>query len=159
MQVQQILDKMIALSRRKFEELTALKNLSEKQIKAFHEQQLDNVEILLDKKDEIINYIRKLDDVFLRVYDTLKEKLGIDSVDMISGVYADKGKELKDLISKITEVVEHVIQLEQNNYGIAVNLQKHLGDKIKEINAGKKATTAYNIKPVNSPSYFIDKKK
>lgn len=159
MQVQQIVNQMIALSGKKYEELSALKELSEKQAKAFLDQDLDAVENVLNKKDEIIHYVRKLDDAFLRAYDTLKEELGIENLNMISDVQVEGGKELKDIIKKITGIVESIIQLEQDSYGNASKIKNKLGEKIKEINAGKKMTTAYNIKPIRTPSYFIDKKK
>ena len=37
-----------------------------------------------EQKDMIAWYIQKLDDAFLRAYDTLKEELGIESLDMLS---------------------------------------------------------------------------
>lgn len=158
MQVQQIIDQMIALSKKKYEELIILKNLSLMQEKAFSEQQLDDVEKILNKKDMIIQYIQKLDDAFLRAYDTLKEELGIESLDMLSEIHFDGGKELKGIIGEITEIIESIIQLEKASIGSASKIQKSIGDKIKEINAGKRMTTAYNTKPVKAPSYFIDKK-
>lgn len=159
MQVQQIINQMIALSAKKYEELLILKELSEKQAKAFAEKDLDIVDKLLNKKDEIIQYIRKLDDAFLRAYDTLKEDMGIKSLDIISDLKITGGKDLQDLIKKITEVVESIIKLEQGSYGDAAKLQSNISGKIKEINAGKKMTSAYSIKPLRTPSYFIDKKK
>lgn len=159
MQVQLIMDQMIVLSAKKYEELLILKKLSEKQVKAFAEKDLDIVDGILNKKDEIIQYIRKLDDAFLRAYDTLKEELGIKSLDMISDLRIERGKELQDLIKKITTVVETVIKIEQGSISDASKLHNSLGGKIKEINAGKKMTSAYNVKPLRTPSYFIDKKK
>jgi hypothetical protein len=159
MQVQQIINQMIALSAKKYEELAVLKNLSEKQLASFGEQKLDAVEYLLNEKDKIIHYIRKLDDAFLRAYDTLKEELRIESLDMISDMQVEGVKELKDLIRKITEIIESVISLERNSYGNASKIKNTISEKIKEINAGKKMTNAYNVKPLRTPSYFIDKKK
>ncbi|NLY19121.1 MAG: flagellar biosynthesis protein FlgN, partial [Clostridiaceae bacterium] len=113
MQVQQITGQMIVLSQKKYEELLILKELSEKQAKAFAEKNLDIIDDLLNKKDEIIKYIQKLDDAFLRAYNTLKEELGINSLDMISKLQIKKGKDLQDLIKKITTVVESIIEIEK----------------------------------------------
>jgi len=159
MQVQQITGQMIVLSQKKYEELLILKELSEKQAKAFAEKNLDIIDDLLNKKDEIIKYIQKLDDAFLRAYNTLKEELGINSLDMISKLQIKKGKDLQDLIKKITTVVESIIEIEKGSYDNASKLHNDLGGKIKEINAGRKITSAYSIKPLRTPSYFIDKKK
>lgn len=159
MQEQQLLNQMIALSRKKLEMLQDLQRLSEKQNKAFQEKALDDIENLLNRKDEIIEYIQKLDNAFLSVSENIKEQLGIQSLEELSETGLDGRVELKELIREITSTVEEVIQLEKDSYSSASDMKEELGDKIKGVNTGKKITTAYTIKPTSSPSYFFDKKK
>ncbi|NLO39466.1 MAG: flagellar biosynthesis protein FlgN [Ruminiclostridium sp.] len=159
MQEQQLMNQMIALSQKKLELLKDLKRLSEKQNQAFKDKELDEIENLLNKKDEIIEYVQKLDDAFLNVSENLKQQLGIQDLEALSETTLDGKLALKELISEITGVVELIIQLEQDSYGKATDMKDELGDKIKGVNSGKKITSAYSIKPTSSPSYFFDKKK
>lgn len=159
MQEQQIINQMIALSGKKRDMLIKLKELSEKQYSAFRDKTLDGMEKILNRKDEIIQYIRKLDDAFLMAYENLKEILGIQNLDGLAETTLNGRKELKDLIGEITALVESIIQLEKDGYENAVVLKKELGNKIKGVSAGKKMATAYTIKPTAAPSYFFDKKK
>lgn len=159
MQEQQILIQMIALSRKKLEMLTDLKVLSEKQNKAFRDKAMDDIEKILNKKDESIAYIQKLDDAFLSTSEAIKKQLGIENLSALSQTNLKGKKELKSLIEEINEMVEAIIRLDQESYDSASMLKNEVGEKIKGVNAGKKVATAYTVKPSNSPSYFFDKKK
>jgi len=159
MHTQDLINQMIALSGKKLDMLKQLKELSERQNEAFRQQKLDEVEEILNKKDEIINYVRKLDDAFLKVSDALKRILGIDSLTQLQNVDINGSRELKELIDKITSLVEDIISIEKQGYDNAEKLQTEFTREIKNINAGKKITNAYSAKPLSNPSYFIDKKK
>ncbi len=159
MQEQQLLNQMIALSQKKLELIEKLRTLSEKQNQAFHDKALDGIENILSQKDEVIGYIHKLDDAFLSVSENLKEMLGINSLEALSGTSLDGRQQLKEVINEITRVIETIISLEQHSYQNASEMKSELGDKIKGVNAGKKVATAYTVKPASSPSYFFDKKK
>ena len=138
MQEQQILNQMIALSEKKLEMLTKLKEYSEKQNRAFQEQNLDSVENILNKKDEIIQYVRKLDDAFLMASDNLKELLEITSLEDLSKTSLIGRKELKILIEDITAMVESIIQLEKSSYENASGMKKEIAEKIKGVNTGRR---------------------
>lgn len=159
MQTQNILNQMISLAGKKLEMLRQLKKLSEKQGEAIKLHKLDDVEEILNKKDEIISYIGKLDDAFLKASDALKKLLGIDSLTQLENTRIEGCKELKELIDNITALVEDIINIEKLCYDNAQELQNEIGREIKNLNTGKKITNAYNTKPLNNPSYFFDKKK
>ena len=159
MQEQQALNQMVALSEKKLKMLTELKKLSEKQRKAFQDNNIADVDPILNKKNEIINYIRKLDDAFLKASGTLKEILGIEKLDDLSKFELAGQNELERLIADITGVVESIIKIEQDSYKSVSDMKNEISEKIKSVNAGKKAAKAYNIKPVENPSYFFDRKK
>ncbi len=159
MQEQQILDQMVALSQKKLEMLIKLRTLSEQQKEAFQNKKLHIVEEVLEKKDEIIRYINQLDEAFLKASDTLKKRMGIESLDALSNSALEGRKELKSLIQDITDCVESIIEIEKDCHGHASGMKKEIGNSIKNVNAGKRITKAYNIKSTGAPSYFFDKKK
>lgn len=159
MQEQQVLNQMVALSGKKLEMLYELKKLSEKQRQAFCDNDITTVEPILNKKDEIIGYIRKLDDAFLKASDSLKEMLGIERLDDLSKFKLAGRNELKRLIADITDIVESIIELEQDSHKNVSEMKNEISNRIKSVNAGKKAAKAYNIKPFGTPSYFFDRKK
>lgn len=159
MQQQLIVNQLIALSQKKLEMLKNIQALSEKQNKAFQDKALDDVEKILNKKDDVIAYIQKLDDAFLAASENIKEQQGIESLTALSETGLEGRDVLKSLIEEITGVVETIIRLEQEGYSSAAVFKNEVGEKIKDVNTGKKVTTAYSIKPTTSPSYFFDKKK
>jgi phosphate uptake regulator len=76
MQEQQVLNQMVALSGKKLEMLTELKKLSEQQRQAFQDNNIAAVEPILNKKDEIIRYVRQLDDAFFKGFGYVKGNAG-----------------------------------------------------------------------------------
>jgi phosphate uptake regulator len=159
MQEQQVLNQMVALSGKKLEMLTELKKLSEQQRQAFQDNNIAAVEPILNKKDEIIRYVRQLDDAFLKASGTLKEMLGIEKLDDLSKFELAGRNEIKRLIADITDTVESIIKIEQDSYKNVSEMKNEISNRIKSVNTGKKATKAYNIKPFENPSYFFDRKK
>jgi len=154
-----LLERMIKLSAEKLKLLKKLKEFSEKQSEAFRQQRLDEVEGILNKKDEIIGIIGKLDDAFLKDSESMKKILGIESLTQLENTGIEGCSKLKDLIGRITALVEEIINIERLGYENAVMLQSEYKSEIKNINTAKKVANAYNKKPLNAPSYFIDKKK
>jgi hypothetical protein len=159
MQQQQILNQMIALSQKKLEMLIELKKYSENQYEAFKSGDLDSVENILNKKDELIQYIQKLDDAFLMSSDNLKKLLGITTLEELSKTSLSGRDQLKKQIESITEIVDSIITLEKSSYENASVIKNELKDRIQNVYTGKKMTSAYHTKPVSNPAYFFDKKK
>ena len=159
MREQLALDQMVALSGKKLEMLSELKKLSVKQRQAFEDNNISAVEPILNKKDEIISYIRRLDDAFLKASGEIKEILGIDKLDDLSNFELAGRDELKRLIADITEMIESIIEIERDSHKHISGIKDEISNRIKSVNAGKKAAIAYNIKPYESPSYFFDRKK
>jgi len=154
-----IMEQMIKLSSEKLELLKQLKDLSEKQYDVLEQHRLDELEGILNRKDEIISIIKKLDDDFLKHSDTLKKLVGIESLTELEKTGIKGCRELKELIGKITSLVEDLIETEKRGYESAVMLQAEFKSEIKNINNARKVTKAYSLKPSSNPSYFIDKKK
>jgi methyl-accepting chemotaxis protein len=150
---------MIALSQKKLEMLIELKKYSENQYEAFKSGDLDSVENILNKKDELIQYIQKLDDAFLMSSDNLKKLLGITTLEELSKTSLSVRDQLKKQIESITEIVDSIITLEKSSYENASVIKNELKDRIKNVYTGKKMTSAYHTKPVSNPAYFFDKKK
>jgi hypothetical protein len=159
MQDQQILNQMIDLSQKKLEMLTELKQHSESQNEAIKQGDFDRIEKMLNKKEELIQSIQKLDSDFLLFSDNLKKLLGIKGLDELSSTTLEGRAQLKDHIEKITSVVESIIRIEQSGYENASAIRNELAERIKGVNAGRKMTSAYHAKPISNPSYFFDKKK
>ena len=100
MQKQDLINRMIEPSEKQLNKLLELKKLSERLKEAFELQQLDEVEKILNKKDEIISSIGKLDDAFLTASDALKKILGINSLTQLDKTDIDGSGKLKDPTKK-----------------------------------------------------------
>ena len=156
MQEQQVLNQMVALSGKKLEMLTELKKLSEKQRQAFQDNNIAAVEPILNKKDEIIRYVRQLDDAFLKASGTLKEMLGIEKLDDLSKFELAGRNEIKRLIADITDTVESIIKIEQDSHKNVSEMKNEISNRIKSVNDGLKSYQSVKINCRN-PSYFRPK--
>jgi phosphate uptake regulator len=149
MQEQQVLNQMVALSGKKLEMLTELKKLSEQQRQAFQDNNIAAVEPILNKKDEIIRYVRQLDDAFFKASGEIKEILGIEKLDDLSKFELAGRNELKRLIADITNVIESIIKIEQDSHKSASGIKNEISSRPcgKKAEAESTDTIPHSIKP------------
>lgn len=124
------------------------------------EDGLDELDKLIAGKQEKLDAMNKADEEFEFYFLRLKQKLGVQSLDELSGRNIRGFKELKAAVTQAVSTIQEITGLEKQNNDKAKELLDTFAEEIKKINQGKKITTAYNPGPVNKPdAYFIDKKK
>lgn len=153
------IERLREISDKKYKLMSELLVLTREQSFTINEEGLDELDKLIAQKQTIIDEMSALDEEFDICFRELKSMLNINSLDELQGSGIKGIKELQETISKIMEVVKETIDLEKENRDKVKSLLDAFGNEIKKLNQGKRASSAYNPGPIQSPSYFIDRKK
>jgi hypothetical protein len=133
--------------------------LTEAQSTTITEDGTEHLQQLIDKKQAVIDVINKLDDEFNVYFQRLKSSLNIKSLDELDAFSITEAGQLKKTTGEILGVITAISEIEKQNDIKCKKLLDQLGGEIRKFNQGKKVNTAYVPRPINIPSYFIDKKK
>ena len=154
------LQRLIEVSKKKYVLLKDIHKLTQVQTEVISGSDIEKLEELIKGKQGSIDSISKLDEEFGIYFKRLKQTLGVESLDEIKDIEIQGVKELRTVIGDIMTLLREISELEVNNNKSAKRLLEDIGDNIKKINAGHKANSIYNTAyNVETPSYFIDKKK
>lgn len=151
--------RLIDASHKKYKLLEDILRLTKEQSSVINEDGIDNLNRIIEEKQNNIDQIDKLDEEFNVYFQRLKSELKVNTLDEIQGTNIEGIKELKDCTKGIIDIIGEISKLEQENNSNAKNLLEDLGKEIKKLNQGKKVNTVYSAGPGQAPSYFIDKKK
>ncbi|MDR7856878.1 flagellar export chaperone FlgN [Tissierella sp.] len=151
------INKVILLSKDKKKLLTDLLKLTKKQKDLIDNDNLDDLGIVLEDKENIMNKVDIIDKDFLGLYNTIKSEEGIDSFDKIDVRKFDNVKTLKDIVEDVNNILNEISALDnENTRKMKSNIDKIKLD-IKQVKEGKKAYKGYNYE--SSVSMLIDEKK
>jgi|BioPla2DNA2_1021312.scaffolds.fasta_scaffold17150_4 predicted transcriptional regulator len=154
------IERLIDISSKKDGYLKELLHLTVAQSDVIKEEGLEELQKLINDKQRKIEEINKVDEDFNVYFTRLKQKLGISRLDEINNPGIKGVKELQEIIAQIMKNVEQISEIENQNVNRAKNLLNDFGSNIRRINEGRKVNTAYNnTSSLNTPSYYIDKKK
>lgn len=129
----------------------------------------NNSELLnnyIEKKQEKIDEINKLDKQFYSLYIKLKEDLNIDSIEHIDTKKYPDIKELKSRIENILKLTKEIDEIDRMNTKkvkeeldkVKENLKNIKNDK-KSLKNNARAYKGYNTKYNHAQGVFIDNKK
>lgn len=134
-------------------------SLTRDQETSIGEENIDGLEKLIDAKQEKIDAIDKLDEEFSVYFQRLKTVLKVDSLSELNASGIAGAKELKLTVSEVVEVISAIEVLEKKNNVSAKKLLDSIGGEVRKLNQGIKFNRAYIPAPMQTTSYFIDKKK
>ena len=167
MNAQTYVGRLTEVSKKKFallEQMLQSYLLQEEDLKAGNDTETEGApnrqEALVDKRQELIKAVDKLDEEFHVYTERLKQTLGIQSLDELSQFSVEGRQELKEVVARISSLLEELV----DRHHITA---QHLGEKVRSageknilIGRTKQASQAYQ--PGNSrqsSSVFFDRKK
>lgn len=157
---QNYLDRLKEISGKKHILLQDMYILTQAQTEAVNIEDVEKLDELIANKQLKIDEISKLDEEFGVYFRRLKQNLGVDSMEEVKGTEMEGIREFKSTINNIMKLMKEISEMENDNNMKAKKLLSSIGDEIRKINTGKKASSIYNSAPnMGSSSYFIDKKK
>lgn len=133
--------------------------LTEAQTTAIQAELLDELQKLIEEKQQRIEAIDKLDEEFGIYFERLKTTAKVKKLEELEVSAYPIAKQLKEGTLEIIVLVGKIQELEKVNSTKSKKLLEQIGLNINKINQGKKINNAYNPSPGDTSSYFVDKKK
>jgi len=150
---------MTELSQKKYALLKEMLMFTKGQTSAIADGNINNLQRLIENKQERIEQIDKLDDEFKTCFQRLKLVLKIDKLDELRETEIGGVKELQNVVGLITELIKEISEIEKKNSDELKKLMAATAVEIKKLNQGKTINNAYKRNQTMAPSYFIDKKR
>jgi len=129
------------------------------QAKAISEKNMEKMDMLYQKKGEIIQIIDRLDGAFLEQFETLKEETGISKLEELNVKQYPELAFLQKVVFKLTELSQRICDQEEKN---RLDLARHISEikmKLKQGRDTRRATSAYTKQQTTDGNLFIDHKK
>ncbi|MDF2841317.1 MAG: flgN [Clostridia bacterium] len=134
-------------------------DITVEQKKDIEENEADNIEALVQQKQQIIDKIDKLDEVFLAEYKLLKDELGIDSLELIDTDKHPEMKNVKEHIKSIMGMAHKIMELENSNKEKLDSIFQNVKNELRQIKTGRRSVKAYGSTPTYNDGVYIDRKK
>lgn len=155
--IEVVMEDLIEISKQKSGILDEIYFLTIDQSKVIVKEDIDGLNELIDKKQELIDDAKGLDTKFEKIVDELKEIYSVEKLEDIDICKVEVEK-LQVVIKAIINKVNLIRQLELDNSTLLRDMKDSIENKIKSIKMGKKAVSNYGYGKMQQPVYF-DKKQ
>lgn len=152
-----VVDNLISLAQNKYEQLRDVYLLTQEQTNAIEELDMETLSELIDKKQQKIDLIVTFDSQFEAITDDIKIVYNVKSLDELQ-VDSSNIESLKDVISKVTEILHQIVQIENLNREKMNNAKEQLERNMNKAQTGKVAIKQYGGFSSYADAFFIDKK-
>lgn len=132
-------------------------SLTDKQTYVIESEDIEGLNLLIDKKQENLDIIKQLDIQFEAVVSDLKTLYEIKSLDELE-FQCSRITVLKEIISRIMEILREICELEKKNKEKMLKARDELQEKIYSASKGKHAIEQYGNFNSYTDAYFIDRK-
>lgn len=157
---EQYIQKLIEISDKKLNIIKEILELTKIQSEIIDENSADKINRLIDLKQQQIDLIGELDQAFEVYYGRLKSVLGVQSIDEIDMAQFTEATQLKRIVTEISNTISQIQKLEIENKNKVQDVLDKLASEIRKVKSHKMVNNGYNIAgKLDTPSYFIDKKK
>lgn len=147
---------LIDKKRRLFDDIM---EITVEQKKDIEENEADNIEALVNRKQSVIDGIDEIDRTFSEGFSRLKEQLNINSLEELDFTKYPVLKSLKLKVAEIMSLAQKIMEIEESNREKLSSRLNALKKDMKQLNVGKKSIKAYQNPIINSDGIYIDKKK
>lgn len=140
----------------KYKLLQEILNFSRQQTAHIKQEEIDKLERLLESKQVRMKKIDSLDRKFIKAFERIKEEYGITD---IADLDADRGhlSQLKELTSKVSEILNKIYHLDEENQSLINGQHKNLKLRLKRIHQGKRTRRSYDTQS-QTGGVYLDKK-
>lgn len=156
----QYIQKLFALSTKKLDGLREIFKLTIKQSTVITEDSIEELQEIINLKQQQMDIIDEVDEAFEVYYSRLKSQLGVQSLEEVKMAELNGAAELKQIVTTIFDTTKQIQSLENENSKKVRDILNKLGNDIKQVNQAKVANNGYNIGgKMPQQSYYFDKKK
>ena len=153
-----VINKLISLSSNKYNLLADILVLTEKQTSVIDVNDIDGLNLLIDRKQECLDSIKQLDIQFEAIVSDLKVLYDVDKIDDLE-VHCVRVLELKQCINRVMNLVREICKVEDVNKEKILKSKDELEKKISNASRGRHAIKQYGNFSAKADAYFIDKSK
>lgn len=155
--LEEVVDKLIGLERQKYNVLLKVLEITKNQHNVILDFDVDKLNELIESRQKEIDSLEALDKEYSLSVEEIKSKYNVKALDELEFSSTTKSFELESITEGIKKALKELESYENENHKILEEQKKEFGDKIKQINQGKKAEKMYQTKGYIQP-VFYDKK-
>lgn len=160
MTADQYIQKLFELSTKKLDGLREILNLTTKQSAVITENSIEELQEIINLKQQQMDKIDEVDGAFEVYYARLKSILGVQSLEEIKMTELNGTAELKQIVTTIFTVTKQIQNLENENNNKVRDILTKLGTDIRQVNQSKIANNGYNVGgKIPQQSHYFDRKK
>ncbi|EMS70390.1 flagellar protein FlgN [Ruminiclostridium cellobioparum] len=160
MNADQYIQKLLELSDKKLNGLRKILKLTEEQSNVITEDNTEELQRIIELKQQQMDMIDELDQAFEVYYSRLKSLMGVQSLEELKMSELNGASELKQIVTSVYDIIKQIQKLEDLNNKKARDILDKLSSEIRQIKQAQKVNNGYNMGG-NLPqqSYYFDKKK
>ncbi|MPM83674.1 hypothetical protein SDC9_130743 [bioreactor metagenome] len=159
MDVMDMISKLQSLLEQKKTSMESIHKLTLAQKADIDKNQGENLSRFIDEKQKEIDMIEGIDQAFAEIYQLMKSKLKVDTLDSIDAESYPQLKIVKKITGEILDLAGDIMKLEEENKGRVSDLIDGIKRQLKTVKLGKKSLKAYETPNVNVGGVYIDRKK
>ncbi len=160
MNADQYIQKLFELSEKKLDGLRMILKLTQEQSNIITEENTEELQRIIDQKQQEMDAIDELDQAFEVYYSRLKSLLGIQSLEEIRISDLTGSAELKQIITSIYDITKKIQNLEAINNRMVRDILNRLSGEIRQVKQNQMVNNGYNIgNKLPQQSFYFDKKK
>ncbi len=153
----ELIEQLISISNRKLNLLNDMLKYTEEQKNAIDKEDIENIDLIINKKDKLIEEIDSLDLQFLTKFSQIKKENNIENIDELDIREYPNLKELKNVVKEISSTLMALFLLDKENNALMKKGLENVKSNLSKVKKGQKAYKGYT-KTVNN-SILIDEKK
>lgn len=150
---------LLSLLDKKRKLFDSIMEITMEQKKDLEENDANNIELLVNRKQSVIDDIDKIDSFFSERFGLLKKQLNVNDLEELDVAEYPVLKDLKLKVAEITALAQKIMAIEQVNKEKLTGKLNDLKKEMKQLSVGKKSIKAYENPIINSDGIYIDKKK
>jgi len=157
--VEKMMNDLVELLEGKIAALEKIHELTLKQKEDIKNNQGDNINGFIDKKQVEIDKINVIDEDFANTVKKLKLELDIESLEQVD---TDRFPQMKVIRVKIEEILNlgnDIMKLEEYNKDKIIEIINNIKKDLKAVNLGRKFVKAYEKPNIDVGGIYIDRKK
>lgn len=155
MELNSVVNDLIDITREKCQYLEEIYVLTEGQVNAVEENNLDDLNDLIVGKQLKIDHIKELDLKFEEIVDRIRNEINFTN---LNDLPCEATEGLCDEINNIRAIVRKITSVEKKNLKVLNDKKDGLHDKIMHTNKGKIAMLQYSGGSSYMDAVFFDKK-
>lgn len=138
------IEKLLQFLSEKYLKLETIKVDAENQTKNILEGNLDGIEFIINKRDQISKDVDLIDAKFLEQFEAIKKEYDVNELSEIKDLDKEDIKKLQDKITDIKTLLSEIMLIDKKNILSMENLIEDNKKDLKQVKNGRKLNKAYN---------------